>query len=148
MKKNIFKNILFLFCLAAGINFSALVFAEMAKPEDIIKRTVVEYKSGDLTDPFKKLIFKDEDQDANLNAGLDKPDVSFGSFQVQGIIWGGRIPQAIINNKVLTVGDLIDKAEILSIDKNGVTLVSSGVIGNLAAPGRDANVKQLNREDK
>ncbi len=139
MTNFIFKSILFLFYLNLAINFGSIVFAETDNPSDIVNRPVVEYKSDGLTDPFKKLIFKEEKKEEfGLGASLPRANVDFSSFKVQGIIWGGRIPQAIINNKVLTVGDLIEGAEILSIDKNGITLVSSGVIGNLAAPGREA----------
>lgn len=147
MMNRTFKNIFLLFYLSIIINSSSIVFAEINKPDDLISRTVVEYKSGDLVDPFKKLIFKDaEKKDSNLDAVSAQPNTNFSSFKVQGIIWGGRIPQAIINNKVLTIGDLIDGAEILSIEKNGVTLISAGVIVKLTVLGRAVSPKQLNKE--
>lgn len=42
---------------------------------------------------------------------------------VQGLAWGEAKPQAIINNKVFTIGDVIEGAEVIEISKEGVTLL-------------------------
>jgi hypothetical protein len=42
---------------------------------------------------------------------------------VQGVIWGGIMPQAIINNKIVNIGDVIEGAEVIEISKKGVTLL-------------------------
>jgi hypothetical protein len=41
---------------------------------------------------------------------------------VQGVIWGTELPQAIINNKVVKVGDTIEEVRILDIQKGGITV--------------------------
>ncbi len=56
------------------------------------------------------------------------------NFVVQGIIWGGDLPLAIINNKVLKIGDAIDEAVIEKIDKNGVTVSANGKVFKLGSP--------------
>ena len=45
------------------------------------------------------------------------------SLTVQGLVWGGAVPQAIINNKVVNMGDVIEGAEVIEISKNGVILL-------------------------
>jgi hypothetical protein len=42
---------------------------------------------------------------------------------VQGLIWGGSFPQAIVNNKIVKVGDTVDGANVTAIDKDGVTVL-------------------------
>lgn len=138
----IFKQILFFFLLAGSLNPDVIILAEQSTKEKEIDRNPVEYKSSDLRDPFKQLIFKEEKKDLSQNINANQAQVNFSSLKVQGIIWGGLMPQAIINNKVVTVGDLIEGAEILNIDKNGITLISSGIEGYLAAPGKSYNSSQ------
>ncbi|TAM41240.1 hypothetical protein EPN54_02050 [bacterium] len=97
-----------------------------------INRPVIEYKSGNLRDPFLPLKMVQEEKAAGGGQRMDLIQVgsSVGDLKVQGIIWGGRFPQAIINDKVLTVGDTIGGVKLLSIDKNGITLSSSGGADN------------------
>ncbi len=77
----------------------------------------IEYKSEGLRDPFReeKIEIK-EAPGAKIEA---KP---LSSLQIQGIVWGGIFPQAIINNKVARTGDTIEGAQIKGIDKSGVTV--------------------------
>lgn len=39
---------------------------------------------------------------------------------VQCVIWNSKLPQAIINNKVVKIGDIIDGVKILEIKKDGI----------------------------
>ncbi len=130
------KYISFIFFLAGGINFAHIVLAQENIADGVIARPVVEYKSGQLRDPFQSVIITEEKKAMpEKRMDLMQPGSNLGNLKVQGIIWGGRIPQAIINDKVLTVGDTIEGAEILSIDKKGITLRSAGTVGNLTIPG-------------
>ncbi len=45
---------------------------------------------------------------------------------LQGIIWSKTRPQAIVNNNVKKVGDMIGKFEIKEITKNGIILFRKG----------------------
>ena len=49
-----------------------------------------------------------------------------GSLRLQGIVWGARFPQAIINGEVLKIGDSLDGIRIVDIDKHGVRLFLDG----------------------
>ncbi len=143
--RRISKYILFLFLPAIVINFWHIVLAQTGIVDGAILRPKMEYKSGRLPDPFQSPMVKETKQtalEAGISMGSEQPAFNFGSLKVQGIIWGGRIPQAIINNKVLTVGDSINGAKILSIEKNGITLIADGTVGNLAAPGQSYISKQ------
>ena len=50
----------------------------------------------------------------------------FSSMELQGIFWGADKPQAIINRKILSVGDTIEGAKVTAITKEGVTLTHGG----------------------
>ncbi len=50
---------------------------------------------------------------------------SLPSLQLQGIFWGQK-PQAIINRQILSVGDKIEQAEVVSVTQEGVTLSFNG----------------------
>jgi len=47
-------------------------------------------------------------------------------WELQGIFWGGAQPQALINRKILSVGDKIEEAEVVSITKERVVLSFHG----------------------
>jgi hypothetical protein len=118
--------------------------AEETTADGIIARPVVEYSSGKLRDPFKTALIKEEPKKVpEKEAELPKPVLDLSTLNVQGIIWGVKNPQAIINDKVLTIGDLIEGAEILSIDKKGITLNFNGSILDLAAPGQSSVKRQV-----
>lgn len=130
------KYILFVFFLSGAIQQNSIALAEEAAAEGVIVRPVVEYKSGKLRDPFRTYFVKEEIKESSQeNLDLPKPEFDLSKLKVQGIVWGGRSPQAIINGQVLSVGDLIEGAQIVSIEKKGITLSFVGAIFDLAAPG-------------
>ncbi|MDD5505631.1 MAG: hypothetical protein PHR73_02615 [Candidatus Omnitrophica bacterium] len=142
--------------LLAG--FASLLFAEGSN-EGVISRPVIEYTSGDLRDPFSDLFQlaaekeKKEKEEQKIQAPLEniepeKPLPSLDKFKVQGLIWGGKFPQAIINNKVLGVGDSIEGVEIVNIDKKGITLDFAGRKAVLANPGSTSILEKVNKEEK
>ncbi|MFH0917612.1 MAG: hypothetical protein V1830_00585 [Candidatus Omnitrophota bacterium] len=130
------KNILLVFLLAGLIGQNPLAWAEeVVTPEGLIVRPVVEYKSGKLRDPFKTYFIKEEIKEVlPESTDLSRPEFDLNKLKVQGIIWGAKIPQAIINDKVLTIGDLIEGAQIVSIEKKGITLSYYGAVFDLPAP--------------
>lgn len=135
-----------MFILGGLINFCYFVLAQENKVDEIIARPTVEYRSGQLRDPFKTLIIS-EKQSGQEVAGTQQPKLDLTKFNVQGIIWGGKIPQAIINNQVLGINDLIVGAKILKIDQEGITLNFAGEIFELAAPGKKPIPKENLKED-
>jgi len=144
-RRTSYRYILFIFIIAGGMHFVRIASAQDKIQENIkesikeeamngvISRPVVEYKSGQLRDPFRPLkVIKGKKATAEeKKVDLMKAGSDLGNLKVQGIIWGGRFPQAIINERVLTVGDTIDGVEILSIGKDGITLSSGGGADNL-----------------
>jgi len=146
MMNRVYRFILFILFLAGAMNLRFIALAQENKDDEVIARAIVEYKSGQLRDPFQSYIIsekKEEQVAAQKDTGSIKPVLDLNKIEVQGIIWGGKIPQAIVNNKVLAVGDLIEGAQILSIDKGGITLNLSGEIINLPAPGQGAISKNI-----
>ena len=139
------KYILFVFFLIGVIDQKFIASAEETTTEGIIVRPVVEYNSGKLRDPFRSYLIKEEPEEVlPENTDLAKPQLDLDKLKVQGIIWGVKAPQAIINDKVLTIGDLIEGAEILSIEKKGITLSFNGAIFDLTAPGQGPVIKKEN----
>lgn len=55
-------------------------------------------------------------------------------FRISGIVWGTPKPLAIINGKVVGIGDKILGAEVRKIDKNGVLLEYEGNLYLLSVP--------------
>ena len=134
--------LLFSFTLILAISFARVILAQEDTVNEMIVRPQIKYKSADLRDPFTSVIVKEQEKKESLTGQeegeLNKPKIDLNALVVQGIIWGGKIPQAIINNKVLSVGSFINEAEILCIDKTGITLSFAGDIFNLSAPGKNS----------
>lgn len=106
---------------------------ETAAPPAVINRPNVEYKASRLRDPFLSLIVKDIEsaEEAKASEAAAKP---LPALTVQGIIWGGSFPQAIINNKVVKAGDNIEGVSINSIDKSGIAVFFEGRYYELSSP--------------
>ena len=100
---------------------------------ELLKRPYLEYNAYNLRDPFEDLLTQKKE-------GIRKPGESEGEtvtpprLSVQGLVWGGRTPQAIIDNRVVKVGDVIEEAEIIEISKDGVTMVYKKRIFKLSSP--------------
>jgi hypothetical protein len=100
----------------------------VASPESSMNPQI-EYNAEAENDPFQSPVAvtnkeaKQEEVGQPLQEIVEAvlPDVS-----VQGLIWGARFPQAIINNKVVKVGDKLDEISVVNIDKDGITLFFKG----------------------
>jgi len=139
------------------INFPYIVLGDNG--DSIISRPVIEYSSGDLRDPFSdlfQLAAEKEKKEKELqsfeappeDAEVVVPMPSLDKFKVQGVIWGGRFPQAIINNKILSVGDSIEGVKIVNIEKKGITLSFAGKTVNLPTPGNAPALEKGDKEEK
>lgn len=94
-------------------------------PNDIA-RTSIEYKAEGLKDPFLWHLKKEVKKTTSVSAGQSASERPFPSLTIQGIIWGGVFPQAIINNKVVKVGDTLEGARIIGINKDGIRVLFEG----------------------
>lgn len=117
-------------------------------PPETIVRPKVEYNAEDLSDPFRGIIIEETPPSGEEQALEVTPQI-LPSLDVQGVIWGGRFPQAIINNKVVKIGDTIEGAVVISIDKDGITVLFAGRQYNLGPPtGGTAPNKNPGGEDE
>ncbi len=146
-----------IFILILFINFPYIGLGQNG--DSIISRPVIEYSSGDLRDPFGDLFNlaaekeKKEKEMQSFEAPLEEAEVavpmpSLDKFKVQGVIWGGNFPQAIINNKVLSIGDSIEGVKIINIEKKGITLSFAGRTANLPTPGNAPALEKGDKEEK
>jgi hypothetical protein len=100
-----------------------------AEQKPIIRPTV-EYKaeSQGLKDPFRKPSSTQKSDEAQVEA---KP---LPNLVVQGVIWGGRFPQAIINNKVVKAGDNLEGVRVKDISREGITVLFEGSEYHISSP--------------
>ncbi len=100
---------------------------------DIGQMPTVEYSASGLRDPFQSYITS-----GNLPSSRGAEisgEQALPSLEVQGIIWGGSFPQAIINHKVVKVGDTLEGVRIIAINQQGVIVFFGSRQYSLVAPG-------------
>lgn len=95
----------------------------------VVVRPRVEYKAEGLKDPFQGVKKKADEKSPQETVKVQLPVLT-----VQGIVWGSTLPQAIINNRVLKIGDTIEGARVIDVNKDGVTLFYGGQQYNLYSP--------------
>lgn len=94
-------------------------------------RQRVEYNAENFKDPFKGAAAQEAPAGEQV-AGAEQS--ALPEMTVQGVIWGGKFPQAIINSQVVKTGDMIEGAKVVSISKDGVTLFFQGRQMKVPAP--------------
>lgn len=75
----------------------------------------ISFDATGLKDPFRSLL---PEKKIEIRPEIEKqPEiiVSAPELKIQGIIWGGKFPQAIINNHVIKEGESLDGAEPIII---------------------------------
>lgn len=96
-------------------------------PQEFILRPNIEYNAEGLKDPFRQPA-----PEAKKSSAVEEtlePEIILEqppALKIQGIIWGGRFNQAIVNNKVVKEQDTIEGAKIISINKKGITVLFKG----------------------
>lgn len=105
-----------------------------SKLSGVITREVEDYKGEGLRDPFKDYFDTipppSQEDPGNLNA----PPQPLPPLEVQGVILGARLRQAIVNNKIVKVGDTIEGVRITTIEKDGITVFFGNRSYNLSSP--------------
>lgn len=89
----------------------------------------VEYTAEGFRDPFQT--YEKAKKDLAVKQAAPKPPPP---LNIQGMVWGSDIPQAIINGKVLKVGDTVDGVKITNIDKEGVEVFYVGQTYFISSP--------------
>ena len=67
------------------------------------------------------------------------------SLTLQGILWGVEKPQAIINRRIVSVGDAIEQAQVQAVTPQGVRLLFNGRELLLELPGKEGAQAQQQR---
>lgn len=123
-----------------------IVIAEVAsgQGEDIeALRPKIEWNADDLRDPFEDYITEKPlaqavQKQEEILVQKEEP-VVLPALAVQGIIWGGNKPCAIINNKVIEQGrETAEGVKITNISRQGIELRYKGKKFNLSSPAESA----------
>ena len=108
--------------------------AKQVASTELILRPVLEYQSEGVRDPFLDYLPEKQEQKAQAEVKEDFAN-KLKTLEVQGIIWGSGMPQAIVNNKVIRAGDMLEGgARVTSINKAGITLMMDDIEYKLGPP--------------
>ena len=97
--------------------------------------TPAAYTAHKLRDPFKSLLPQVSGGAGDLEAGLSvsqnppappPPKRPAPELHVEGLVWGGPTPSAIIDGDVYRVGESLQGDTIIAIGRRGVTLEHEG----------------------
>lgn len=105
-----------------------------SKSLGIVTRDVEDFRGEGVRDPFKDYFDTIPPPSQEETGNLGAPSQSLPLLQVQGIILGARLKQAIVNNKIVKVGDTIEGVRITTIDKDGITVFFGNRSYNLSSP--------------
>ena len=98
---------------------------EQPAAEPSIEAEPISYEGGGrdpLKNPFKAYL----DQ-LKKNKPIKRSDqVPLPSFSIEGLVWNTGMPQAIVNGKIIKIGDTIDGVKVVNIDKGGITVEYQG----------------------
>jgi hypothetical protein len=113
----------------------ALVFAQ-TKEQEAAKAGQVEsgYKASESTDPFQPHFNVQPVSAQPVVAETVVPTIPPPMLIISGVFWGGSFPQAIVNNKVVKEGDIIEGVKVISIKKDGLILSFANKEYNLSSP--------------
>ena len=56
----------------------------------------------------------------------EKVTIPLPELTIEGIIWNSDMPQAIVNGKIVRIGDIVKDVEIIDIERNGVVVGYNG----------------------
>jgi len=119
-----------IFLILAWCLSIALIRAETTSMKKIT------FDASGLRDPFKSVLPQkkvEEPKRVILTPKLEVP-VRQPEAAIQGIVWGGKFPQVIINDRVLRVGDVANVPEpmtIIDIKPQEVVVLFAGKVFSL-----------------
>jgi len=128
------RKILILMIIVLSFSGASFAQGEIIRPKD-------KYEGQGLSDPFKDP-FKEPPTPEELAVSKVKevpkePDKPLPAMKVSGVIIGNVVNQAIVNDKIVKVGDSIEGATITSIDKKGMTVFFNNKNYNVSSPAVD-----------
>ncbi|MBU2541122.1 MAG: general secretion pathway protein GspB [Candidatus Omnitrophica bacterium] len=103
---------------------------------DVVSSKKVAFKPSGLRSPFRSLLPEKKAEEAKevIKAPEREIPVSSPKVKINGIVWGGLFPQAIINDEVTREGDVLGKPEsitVLEIKPREVVVLFKGKIFSL-----------------
>lgn len=101
-----------------------------APAASIYKRKVFKYDGDMFRDPFANPFTPVKDE---VKESVAK-EIKLPVLNVQGLMWGANYPSAIINDKVVKVGDVIEGATIIDINSKQVLVKYQEKSFQLPAP--------------
>lgn len=160
--KLIFLGTLFITCLSIWPLYGQMLFdkgstkdltkesiphpkQERNEGQEIIEKAKIIYKAENLRDPFQSYI--ENRTGPQIIEPMSLKQVPMPALEIQGLFWGGKFPQAIINNRIVREGDTIGEVKIISIKKDGVTVLFSNMEYKLSPPGV-ANLESSQKSQK
>ena len=144
-------NILLLTVLGMSVFFLTEALAQgqpqaNADVEGGALKSGVSYTAENLRDPFINPV----QAEMSIQPGKVDPNVSqlpLPAMQVQGIFWGGKFPQAIINDKIVKVGEKIEGAQVIAIEKDLVKVFFGAKQFVLPSPASNNLADSSNKKD-
>ena len=126
----------FLLPAALGILFISVAGSAAAQEQPAHAPSMAEIPYS-FKNPFTSLLPKPEPEVTKETAGAFEepaPDIAQipsaiiqpPQLQINGLVWNSDRPQAIINNDIVTIGDVVAEAKILDITRNGVRIEYKG----------------------
>ncbi len=140
------------FCLAVFAQLlpeeriSQFLSKEKSAEAELITDVKVEYTADNFRDPLQPQIVRPKAEEAEelVTKEEEKPKVSeILSLSLQGIIWNPDNPLAIINNRVVKIGDILlvpkdsetaEEVTIMDITKDEVIIIYLGGVERLPSP--------------
>ncbi|OGW90507.1 MAG: hypothetical protein A3D28_05445 [Omnitrophica bacterium RIFCSPHIGHO2_02_FULL_63_14] len=97
----------------------AAVWLAVFLPAAAAEAKEIPYAGSGLRDPFENL----DPLPAQEKAG---PAAKGFTPVLEGVLWNTEPPRAIISGQIVQVGSRVGTAEVIKIEKHGVTLVYNG----------------------
>ena len=99
--------------------------AKIAEPKDVID---VKFEGSD-KDPLKNL-HKSYMYELAKKEPIEevKENLSLPAITINGLVWNTAKPQAIVNDKIVGIGEKIGGAKLIKIDKSGITIEYQGKV--------------------
>jgi len=103
------------------------------------------YTAENFRDPFANPIQPEVSPDGG-ESNIIVPELPPPDMKIQGIFWGGKFPQAIINDKVVKINEKIDGAQVIEITKDSVKILFGNKQFVLSAPAKDNLESSFNKK--
>lgn len=118
--------------------FYGMLTVRWAVFADNAEQLAVAYTGEAYESPFKPCL---PQKGIVISPGPAEAETPIPSLRLEGIVWGGLFPQAIINGSIVKEGDKISDAEVVKIEKNEIKLSYQGSIFFLKS--RETNADAL-----